>query len=68
MVLLSPPIRCPPRENPYMLTEKARPHPRRLYWSVLAPTLVMACVVAALAAISVKVLGSIRGYGTGESA
>ena len=51
-----------------MLTEKARPHPRRLYWSVLAPTLVMACVVAALAAISVKVLGSIRGYGTGESA
>ncbi len=41
---------------------------RRLYWSVLAPTLVMACIVAALAAVSVKVLGSIRGYGTGESA
>ncbi|MDE2593378.1 MAG: PAS domain S-box protein [Burkholderiales bacterium] len=35
---------------------------------MLGPTLVVACLVAALAVISVKVLGSVRGYATGESA
>lgn len=48
--------------------QNARTSSRRLYVSVLSPILVVACLVAALAAVSVKVLGSVRGYATGESA
>ncbi|MGE5452879.1 MAG: ATP-binding protein [Acidobacteriota bacterium] len=51
-----------------MAVQLARTHPRRLYLNVLGPTLAVACLVAALAVISVKVLGSVRGYATGESA
>lgn len=51
-----------------MAARPTRTNPKRLYISVLAPTLVVACLVAALATVSVKVLGSIRGYATGESA
>ncbi len=51
-----------------MVVQTARTNPRRLYLSVLGPTLVLACLVAAIAVVSVKVLGSVRGYATGESA
>lgn len=51
-----------------MAGQPARPHHKRLYASVLGPILVVACLVAAMATISVKVMGSVRGYATGESA
>ncbi len=51
-----------------MAGQPARTHPKRLYVSVLGPILVVACLVASMAAISVKVMGSVRGYATGESA
>lgn len=51
-----------------MAGQPARTHPKRLYVSVLGPILVVACLVATMAAISVKVMGSVRGYATGESA
>ncbi|HET8868815.1 MAG TPA: hypothetical protein VFM48_00070, partial [Aquabacterium sp.] len=51
-----------------MASRPIRPNPRRLYINVLGPTLVVAVLVAALATVSVKVLGSVRGYATGESA
>ena len=51
-----------------MAGQPTRPHHKRLYVSVLGPILVVACLVAAMATISVKVMGSVRGYATGESA
>ncbi|MDE2401255.1 MAG: PAS domain-containing protein [Burkholderiales bacterium] len=50
-----------------MTAQAGKPTAWRLYLSVLAPSLLVVCVVAALAIINVSVLGALRAYAGGES-